>query len=176
MKKFFAMILALAMVMTMATTAFAGDAKNVQSANIPVTGTYSADEYKPEVISADVKWDEMEFTYSAAGSKVWNATTHEYEESSGAGWAKETKNITIVNHSNVAIKASFVFKANTADFAGLTGTFGKDNMTLKSAVGTVYENAPEDTTTFAPSGATLTTTDTDVNLGTIVVTIAKNAE
>ena len=57
----------------------------------------------PQIISVDIVWGGMEFTYQGSDS-VWDPKTHSYQNS-GAGWAKSDAHISLTNHSNVLLKA-----------------------------------------------------------------------
>ena len=141
---------------------------------ITVRGVYQAGTSSADVISVDVEWDAMDFTYTAPSQGTWNPATHTYEGGTEGGWSDNTPAITVKNHSNVAVNATLGF---TADVAGVVGTFteasgtANDNiLELATAEGTEVENAPTATANFGISGAAI---DADKSLGTITVTIAK---
>ena len=143
--------------------------------NITITGIYQASTASAEVISVDLVWDDMSFTYTAPSKGTWNPETHEYENASEGGWAwngaTEEKNapvITLTNHSNIAVKTAFAFNGTIND---LNGTFSQNGFVLATADGTVVANAPKGETSFSVSGAGI---DADKVLGTITVTV-KNA-
>ena len=72
MKKLFATALALAMVLSLSTTALA--AGNVNGAGvgsqdpIDVTAKYNDDATEPTVYSVDLTWEDMTFTYNESGT------------------------------------------------------------------------------------------------------------
>lgn len=182
MKKFFA--ITMAMVMAMSTTAFAADKGSATiddstdgyKQEITVEGKYEENHTADTVISVDVKWDAMNFVYSATSEGEWNPKTHEYDgASTEAGWNKTGKDITVTNHSNAKVKAAFTFDKTTEKT--ITGTFTKENFELDNAA-TVALNDPSkaatDTTSFSISGDALdSTATTAVELGKITVTITK---
>ena len=118
------------------------------------------------VVSADVTWDELSFTYQD-GAKHWDAEKHMDVADEGALEITK-KNITVTNHSNTSIKASFEF---AADVEGLNGSFDKTEFDLASAENTTTENAPTDTTAFGISGGAITK---DQKIGTITVKITSD--
>ena len=133
---------------------------------IKVNGTFIAADDPSVVVSADVTWDELSFTYQD-GAKHWDAEKHIDVADEGA-WETTKKNITVTNHSNTSIKASFEF---AADVEGLNGSFDKTEFDLASAENTTTENAPTDTTAFGISGGAITK---DQKIGTITVKISSD--
>jgi hypothetical protein len=144
--------------------------------NIEIVGTYTPGTAADEIISVDIAWEAMDFTYTAASQGTWNPATHAYEGQAAGGWSDNTPAITVKNHSNVAINATLDF---TTDVTGVIGTFteasgtANDNiLELATAEGTEVANAPTATANFGISGAAI---DADKALGTITVTIAKDS-
>ena len=171
MKKILTGILALALAASMAVPAFAANNDGTSGTTIDVTGTYQAAEAPADVVSVDIEWDAMDFTYTAGSKGTWNASTHQYDNPTEGGWAATSgtdPKITVTNHSNVPVKASFAF-ASAVD--GLNGSFTKTALALDSAEGTEPSNAPKDETAFSVSGSAI---DADKILGTITVTVAKD--
>ena len=163
MKKLLTGILALALVASMAVPAFAANNDGTSGTSIDVTGTFTAAADPAIVVSADITWDEMSFVYQD-GAKHWDAETHQDVADEGA-WEDAKKAITVKNHSNVGIKASFAF---ASDVEGLIGTLDKSEFALASAEGTTLDDAPTDYTAFGISGTKITESQ---KLGTITVTI-----
>lgn len=171
MKKLLSVLLALTLVLSMSMTAFAADTSpktgvgDNGSAEISVNGTYEAGSSATEVISVDISWGAMDFTYTSASDGIWNPSEHIYSGSIEAGWTASGNEITVTNHSNAGVTASLSF---TATAEGITGTFDKSSLTLATAVGTLYTEAPKDTSTFSITGGQI---DADQTLGTITVSI-----
>ena len=140
--------------------------------NIEISGTYTPGAAADEIISVDVAWEAMDFTYTGPSQGTWNPVTHTYEGATKGGWSNNTPAITVTNHSNVAVNATLGFTANVT---GVVGTFteasGTENdniLNLATAEGTEVANAPTATANFGISGAAI---DADKTLGTITVTI-----
>ena len=172
MKKIFATLLAVAMLASMSVTAFAEENTSATPTEITVTGKYTPGATTGEIISADIAWEAMDFTYTGASQGAWNPATHTYDGATEGGWSNNTPAITVTNHSNVAVNATLGF---TASVDGVVGTFteasGTENdgvLELATAEGTTLENAPKATANFGISGAAI---DADKTLGTITVTI-----
>ena len=174
MKKFLASAFAFALAISASVTAFAANTDTndgTKGTDITVNGTYQAAEAAADVISVDIAWDNMDFTYTAPSKGTWNASTHQYDNPTEGGWAATDgtdPKITVTNHSNVTVNASFAFAAAVD---GLNGSFTKTALVLDSAEGTELSNAPTDETAFSVSGSAI---DADKSLGTITVTVAKD--
>lgn len=119
MKKIISLVLALVLVMSMSVTAFAADGNATNdgktSTSITVTGKYAAASVKA-VISVNISWGAMEFTYSEGSQGTWNPNTLQYDNSTEAGWTVNGNTIELTNHSNVPVNATFSFtKADEND-------------------------------------------------------------
>ena len=135
-----------------------------------VTGSYVANATTP-VMSMAYSWGDMKFTYSESSKGVWNPETHTYDTSGGTsgGWAPATtgsNKVTVVNHSNVAIKVTYTF---TPSLEGITASLGTSdgNGTIASAEGTEVASAPQKDFYLNITGGSLTSGQTDVKLGTL---------
>ena len=95
MKKLFTILLAVAMLASMSVTAFAADdtvTTDGGSKDISVNAKYVDGVSTPDVISADIEWGAMEFTYSVGGVKVWDAQNHQYTVTDATGgWSENGK-------------------------------------------------------------------------------------
>lgn len=166
MKKILTGIFALTLVASMSFQTFAVTNDGTAGTEIEVNGTFTAAADPSIVVSADVTWNELSFTYQD-GYKHWEAEKHMDVADEGA-WETTKKNITVTNHSNTSIKASFEFPANVE---GLNGSFDKTEFDLASAENTTTENAPTGTTSFGISGGAITK---DQKIGTITVKITSD--
>lgn len=166
MKKILTGIFALTLVASMSFQTFAVTNDGTAGTEIEVNGTFTAAADPSIVVSADVTWNELSFTYQD-GYKHWDAEKHMDVADEGA-WETTKKNITVTNHSNTSIKASFEFPANVE---GLNGSFDKTEFDLASAENTTTENAPTGTTSFGISGGAITK---DQKIGTITVKITSD--
>ena len=172
MKKLVSMLVAAALVCTMSTTAFAADQDGVGtgSYSADVKGTYQAGGSGAVVYSVDIAWTDMSFTYTGAGGGPWNPETHQYSGSSEGAWTASNDSITVTNHSNVAVKATASYQAETG-YESTTMTFGNNGATVATAVGTEVASAPSATITVTPGG-TLAESANGGKIGTITVSIA----
>lgn len=174
MKKLFATALALAMVLSLSTTALA--AGNVNGAGvgsqdpIDVTAKYNDDATEPTVYSVDLTWEDMTFTYNESDTRTWDPDTHTYTDTTSAGWDKTTAAVTATNHSNAEVKVSFTYTPQGD--TGVTASMSKDSFKLAAGV----ENKPNEAATDS-SILTITGTPNNsvtaegVTIGTITVTI-----
>lgn len=67
------------------------------------------------VISIDISWEQMSFTYADTSAPAWNPETHRYEgETTEGGWQPGTGIITIQNNSNAILRASIDYTKEAA--------------------------------------------------------------
>ena len=169
-KKLTGLLTAAALVCTMGTTAFAQEGVGTGSYNAEVKGTYQAGGTSATVYSVDIAWTDMSFTYTGAGEGTWDPETHQYSGSSEGAWTASDDSITVTNHSNAAVKATAKFEADSG-YESTTMTFGNNEATVATAVGTEVASAPSATITVTPGG-TLAESANGGKIGTITVSIA----
>ena len=145
-----------------------GDGTGSYSAE--VKGTYHPGGSGAVVYSVDIAWTDMNFTYTGAGEGTWNPETHQYSGSSEGAWTASDESITVTNHSNAAVKATAKFEADSG-YESTTMTFGNNEATVATAVGTEVASAPSATITVTPGG-TLAESANGGKIGTITVSIA----
>lgn len=170
MKKITTLLAAAALTCAMGTTAFAADQDGVSTGDYTadVNGTYQAG--GAVVYSVDIAWTDMNFTYTGAGEGTWDPETHQYSGSSEGAWTASNDSITVTNHSNAAVKATASYQAETG-YESTTMTFGNNEATVATAVGTEVASAPSATITVTPGG-TLAESANGGKIGTITVSIA----
>lgn len=179
MKKLLTLALALVMMLSvMSINAFAAETSGTVTTdggtqNIDVSAKYQTGATTPDVVSVDIAWGAMEFTYSVGGTHDWDPAEHKYNDNTSARWTASGNTVTVTNHSNVAIKAELSFTAEAA-YSGITGSFGEDaTLLLATAVGTDKNAAPSDTANLTLSGTLASTVTTSTKVGTITVKISK---
>ena len=173
MKKMISLLAAAALTCTMGTTAFAADQDGVKTGDYTadVNGTYQAGISGDVVYSVDIAWTDMSFIYTGAGEGTWDPETHQYSGGSSEGaWTASNDSITVTNHSNAAVKATASYQAETG-YESTTMTFGNNEATVATAVGTEVASAPSATITVTPGG-TLAESANGGKIGTITVSIA----
>ena len=114
MRKFFAISLALVMVLALSVTCFAERITTVpgtDSAEVKVSYTDGA--AAPPTYAVDVAWESLSFTY-VQSAQEWDATNHVEKDSGESKWQNANATITITNHSNRAVYATVVYAAGTA--------------------------------------------------------------
>lgn len=163
MKKLIVFLLTAALLAVLSVPALAVTNDGTEDTGITVKG-----EYIPApssvTVSVEVAWEELNFTYQD-GDKTWDPARHEEVAGEGA-WEDTTKTVTVTNHSNTGIKATFAFVSTT----GITGAFNRAELLLATAAGTEVSAAPKDAAYFRITGGTLQGSGA---LGTITVTIGK---
>ena len=140
---------------------------------IIVTGVYQSGTAADEKISVDIVWEAMNFTYTAASQGTWNPVTHIYDGATAGGWSDNNPAITVKNHSNTDITASFAFSALTA-YDTVSGSFSSTRFTLPTAEGKAVNDAVLTGKTSLTLGGTLASDITVfTNVGTVIVTISQ---
>lgn len=116
MKKTISSILVLILLVTMSTTVFASSITDTETGNSQeVLASYAPGTEDTTIISVDIGWNKMSFTYNGASEPVWDATNHQYVgEAKEAYWAASEATITITNHSNSILQATISYKADDA--------------------------------------------------------------
>lgn len=174
MKRILVTILITAMLLAMTTTAFAATIEeNGGSDTISVNAQYVDGVTGATKYSVDVSWGVMQFTYETSGTKTWNAEHHRYDIVSSTGaWNATGNEITVTNHSNTGITASFAFSALT-NYKDVTGSFTKASITLPTAEGRATDAADLTGKTTLTLGGTLAESAVSMTkIGVVTVTIS----
>lgn len=176
-KKILTGLLTLAMVMTTGITAFAADGGSVSGMGtgektIDVKASYQpSDSNGGDVYSVDITWEDMNFKYTDSGAKVWNPDTHTYSTATEGKWDKTQANITVTNHSNVAVDIAITY-ASTEN-TGITGAITNGTVTLQAGKVGKPDEADSMTATLTISGKpNNSVTQTGVKIGTITIQIS----
>ena len=149
MKKLFACILAL----VLAISPFAINAYAATHTMQDVTVYYHAGSKASDVVSVDISWGAMEFSYYDEIEGTWNPKTHQYDGAVAARWEVENASnfVTITNHSNKAVTASLSLTMNP-DYSSVIGQFDTPTLNIPTAVGTASTNSPSATARLTLSG------------------------
>lgn len=170
MKKLTALILAIAVLMAMSTTALA-ETITTGDQTIDVEAKYQDNTSTAPVYSVDINWGAMQFTYTESGSMTWNPDDHTYTDNTTAGWTATGNTVTVTNHSNASVTASLAFEAfNT--YNTITGAFDVASKTLKAGEVDGYDTADKVTATLTLDGTLAETVTKFTKIGKITVTIA----
>lgn len=189
MKKLFTVLLAIALAAVAPVSAAAANSATAAAgdSSIDVNGLVNSNSIGPTPatkISVDVAWESMDFTFREGNKGVWNPKTHVYDNTTEGVWSTNKPKITLTNHSNTAIEASFQFLPGTGVTS--TGTFYKQGQSssdltalkaaeqtvaLASAVGTAKTAPPTGNIYFGIGGDAV---EASCNLGTITVSIVKS--
>jgi len=122
-----------------------------------------------KVYSVVVTWESLDFTYTFTQNHDWNPDNHSYAVQDG-GWTDDSSLITVTNHSNTAIKAKAAFKTggNSLSSNDVTASINHSEVTINSAVGTEFANAPCETFEVSVTGVPSVTTN--FTIGTVTIT------
>lgn len=170
MKKLASIILALAMVMALSTTAFAVTMSTGEQ-DIDVQAKYQDDTTTGTVYSVDITWGAMKFTYTETGTVTWNPVDHSYSRETSGTWTPEGNTVTVTNHSNAEVTASFAFTA-LEDYNTVTGNFDVSSKELAAGVVGGYDSADKVAATLSLEGTLAESVADFTKIGAITVTIA----
>ncbi len=147
------------------------DSDGTISESKDLTVSYSPTAQAGTVYSVDILWenDDFNFDYSAGNQGGWDPQTHQYGAVTGAAWTDSDLKVTVVNHSNAAVKATMaVVDADAED--GVSVTSDKAEETLLTAENTAVENAPSVVYTLTAEG---TPTKASDKIATATISLAK---
>lgn len=173
MKKLFAILLVLTLTCAMGVTAFAASdtLTGTGSKDIDVKAQYADGTTTRDAYSVDLEWGAMEFTYSAAGQRVWNPATHTYTDSTTASWSANGNNVTVTNHSNTAVTTRFAFAKSVTENINDSINYSGDR-TLTAGVEGSPTTAAKVTATLTLAGALDSSRTTLQKIGTVTVTLS----
>ena len=163
--------LMLAITMLLGTGLRAAASETTEVGRTDVTANYVAGEAGSQIISVDIKWEGMSFTYNGESAPIWNPETHEYVGGRSAGWDESTAYISITNHSNVILQAGINFTSEQ-DYPDMNLLFTDPNPFIGSAE--TSEGTGEKCEVIIrsiPSGELPADTQTDAKVGQIKVTV-----
>ena len=150
-----------------------------QSQSADVLATYQEPEEPETVYSVNISFDSMKFIYTAESRGIWNSTLHKYENPTPASWSFANNSITVTNHSNVPVTASFSYAA-TPEFSNVVnGSFTDDSkepltstqISLSSADDTTVGAMTSTTVYLLLTGDLPSSTASETKCGTVTVTI-----
>lgn len=183
MKKFLVASLIAVTLMASTTSVFAaGSSTTIKTENgsqpIKVYAKHAGGTVTPDVVSVDIEWGSMQFTYASGSTNKWNAQNHTYTVDGASGWSESGNTVKVTNHSNVDIDAEFIYTTD-AD-SGITGSFAYDNKTATAGAVELakgVENKPTEadnvTATLTLSGTPSNLTSSFAEVGSITVKITK---
>ena len=171
MRKFFAISLALVLVLALSVTCFAERITSLPGTeSVDVTVSYSDGDAAPPTYAVDVAWESMSFTY-VQSAQEWDATNHVEKDAATSGWSDADATVTITNHSNRSVWATVAYAAGTASGDAAFALTGGAESELVAAAGA---SVATKTATLTASGVPAENADETV-VGTVTVTIAAAA-
>ncbi len=134
MKKVFPLVLVLVLLLTVSATAFASDIADAETlGSQDVLASYEAGAQDKTVVSVDISWNQLSFTYKGASEQIWDAANHQYtEDAAQAGWVASDATITVTNHSNSILQAAISYVPESV-YSGIFMCFTADAPYVGSA-------------------------------------------
>lgn len=142
-----------------------------------VYAIYQEGESSTTIYSVDITWGDMKFTYTDESEGTWNPNTHSFDNKKGAAWSSDSNKITVTNHSNKSIEATFAYTPNTefqtieGHFFDETDTQITDGVLIETAVNSEAKNAPNKVVCLELTGDLPSSYITETVCGTVTVTI-----
>ena len=177
MKKGIAFAMILALLLAVSTTAAATETESGNSQE--VLASYEEGTQDKTVISVDISWEQMSFTYRGASTPTWDAEEHRYEgEATEAGWAPGNGIITIRNNSNAILQTNISYNQEAA-YKTVDMTFTDKAPYIGSAYtddrideeGIPFGTPCEVTIKAIPTGTLNKDTQDNTKIGTITITV-----
>lgn len=150
-----------------------------QSQSADVLATYQEPEEPEPVYSVNISFDSMKFIYTAESKDNWNSTEDKYDKITPASWSFANNSITVTNHSNVPITASFSYAAASGFVDVVNGSFtngskeplSSTRISLSSADDTSVGAITSTTVYLLLEGKLPPSTTEETKCGTVTVTI-----
>lgn len=174
MKKLISLALILMLILSISATALAANVEtNNGTTSQDVCAVYSIGDTGTEVISVEIEWKDMSFTYKGASQPQWDVTSHSYSGTAvETGWEQSSATITLTNHSNVIIQTDISYDA-AAGFPDTSMSFTAGSPYIGSAyTANEGEGTPCSITIHAiPAGTIPETTTQRSTIGSITVKV-----
>lgn len=179
-----AICLLLAAAMSLPALAQSSDTVTEESTyRIPVNGTSEPGQQRTDVISVDITWDAMAFSFTEQSAGTWDPVNHKYVgvvTADQAGWSKDRKQIKVVSNSNIPVVSALQFekaqgvpsgtKCEFFENSDSTTALASDRLTvtMPSSEGLTGADVPSMAVYFGVSGDQLSESGT---LGNIAIKI-----
>ena len=177
MKKMISLFLVLVLLFVMSVTVFASNIVDTDTGSSQeVHATYKEGLKDKTIISVEINWNKMSFTYHGDSEPQWNALEHRYEgDVIKAGWDNSDATITIKNHSNSLLQAQLTYGKEEA-FKDIEMAFTDAAPYIGSAyTSDTEEGTPCEVTIKAiPCGELSEETEDNAKIGTITVKVLSN--
>lgn len=171
MRKTISLMIAVAILLSMGLSSAA--AEPAVSKSGAVQANYVAGTKDSQIISVDIDWKNMEFTYHDKSEAVWDPVNHAYGEAKAAAWEQSEAYISITNHSNVILQANITYAAKDKKYEDMWLRFTNEFPYIGSAYTAEGKGEPCNVTIRTiPDGTLIPDVSTGTEVGEIKVTMA----
>lgn len=153
MKRSVSLALVLAGALALSTPVLAAN-QTVEQESLPIDvyARYQDSSTTATVYSVDITWGDMQFTYAKNGVRTWNPSDHTYTDGTSSNWQAEGNTITVTNHSNTSVTATFSFSP-LSNLSELEGSFSVPSEVLDAGVESDYAGADSVSSVLTLSGS-----------------------
>ena len=128
-------------------------------------------EDEEDIISFDISWQTMTFTYQAA-DQAWNPNTHSYDDVGGAEWKAENSSnlIQIENACELELSVGFEY-VSAAGFEAISGDFYNGDALVNGSI--ILSKGASSEVALKLNGVLPADTADNTKSGTVKVTVSK---
>ena len=169
MRRIIPFMIIVTMLLSMGLSATATQQKEFSN---DVYGKYEAGETPEQVITVDIDWVGMNFTYNGA-TKIWDSEEHRYKEHIPGGWSQSNASIAFTNHTNLILQAEISYEQHD-NYKEMGLAFAQNQPVIGSAANHEGTQAGVPYTVVipaVPTGKLPEGTKDNTKVGTIKVTV-----
>ncbi|MDO5425338.1 MAG: hypothetical protein Q4F41_16595 [Eubacteriales bacterium] len=167
-------VFALSLALSVSSVVYAEESVVPSEDTVAIKATYSEEATTTDTVYyVDVAWGSLEYFYHSGATRTWDTENLIFIETPGeAKWSCDegADKITVTNHSNTGITASFTYTETNG--SGISGSFDKTLLSLDSPVeGSEQAQAPSGEVQLSLNGTLSDETSANTVVGEVTVSI-----